>query len=580
MSGETGLKNLLYESIIKICSTKGENRIMKNFMKKFTSIGLMIMLLISAVPAIWSFADTGYKDVPSDSWAVQAIEEAGKCGLMQGQSEGEFGYGKTITKAEFATILCNMLKWKAVSPEQPSFSDVAKDKWYYAYIETALANNAIEKNGSFLPDTPITREEMAVMFVKALGLSDAAKTAESFSLPFTDVTANKGYIGVAYDIGMITGISQNSFAPANTAKREEAAAMLTRVYTKYYGKTDFLHSFYAISSYSQKNLINEMNAMTFGWSAMTNDSKGVWLNTGGDGGNEFKIPSGYEDIVSYVASNGAKAHLGVYMDTSDGVKDLLLSADKRKAAADAIMAELNKNYEAVGKNPYSGVTIDFEGLKGQDVKQGFNAFLTELSTQLKAQNKTLYVAVQPVLSNGAYYDGFDYKTIGQLADKVILMAHDYNPTSLEGYTGTEWYKNTALTPIGSVYYSLKAITDSTSGVADKNKIVLAISFATVGWELSEDGKLISVSPLHANTEAVYKWMTASGTEKGFSNAYRNPYLQYTTPEGKHVFLWYENEQSVSEKAALARMFGINGISIWRLGLIPDYSGYSIMNSIK
>ncbi|MHC1721670.1 MAG: S-layer homology domain-containing protein [Aminipila sp.] len=553
---------------------------MINFLKKFTSVTLMCMLTVMAIPAIPSFAETTYTDVPADSWAIQSISDAGKYGLMKGQSEGSFGYGKTITKAEFATILCNMLKWQTVKPDQPSFSDVSKDKWYYSYIETALSNNAIDKTSSFLPDAPITREEMAVMFVKALGLSNAVKSAESSALQFTDVTTNKGYIGVAYDIGMINGISQGSFAPENTAKREEAAAMLARVYAKYYGKTDFLHSFYAISSYSQKDLTSSLDAVTFGWSAMANDSKGVWLNTGNEGGNEYKIPSGYEDIISYVESNKIKAHLGVYMDTSDGVKDMLLSADKRKTAVDAIMAEMNKNYDAIGKNPYSGVTIDFEGLKGSDVKQGLNAFLKELSAQLKTKNKTLYVTVQPVLSNSAYFDGFDYKTIGELADKVILMAHDYNPTSLDGYKGTEWYKNTPVTPIGSVYYSLKAITDSSTGVADKSKIVLAVSFATVGWELSDDGKLLSTTPLHANTEAVYKWMTAPGTEKGFSAVYRNPYLKYTTPEGKHVFLWYENEQSVFEKVALARMFGINEISIWRLGLIPNYSGYSVMNSLK
>lgn len=554
---------------------------MISFFRKFTSVLLMsTMLTVMVTPALPAFADATYKDVPAESWVVQSIADAGRYGLMKGQSEGNFGYGKTITKAEFATILCNMMKWQTVKPVQPSFSDVSKDQWYYSYIETALTNGAIDKTGSFLPDSPITREEMAVMFVKALGLSGAAKVAESSALQFTDVTSDKGYIGVAYDIGMITGVSPNSFAPANTAKREEAAAMLSRVYAKYYGKTDFLHSFYAISSYAQKDLTSQMDAVTFGWSAMVNDSKGVWLNTGSEGSNEFKIPSGYEDVISYVEGNKTKAHLGVYMDTSDGVKDMLLSGDKRKAAVDAIMAELNRNYDTIGKNPYSGVTIDFEGLKGSDVKQGFNSFLTDLSTQLKAKNKTLYVTVQPVLYNSTYFDGFDYRTIGQLADKVILMAHDYNPTSLDGYKGTDWYKNTALTPIGSVYYSLKAITDSSTGVADKSKIVLAISFATVGWEISDDGKLVSTAPLHANTESVYKWMSASGTEKGFSAVYRNPYIKYTNSEGKKVFLWYENEQSVFEKAALARMLGINGISIWRLGLIPDYSGYSVMNSLK
>lgn len=134
--------------------------------------------------------------------------------------------------------------------------------------------------------------------------------------------------------------------------------------------------------------------------------------------------------------------------------------------------------------------------------------------------------------------------------------------------------------MGSFYHSLKAITNSDTGVEDKDKIVLAVSFATVAWELDDSGKLISAKPLHANTEAVYKWMTAEGTEKGFSIIYRNPYLKYKTPEGKNVFLWYEDEQSLFEKAALARMFGINEISIWRLGLIPNYSGYSVMDSLK
>lgn len=557
---------------------------MKDYLKKCTNFFIIcmmvLMITITEVPAFADTVDTIYIDVPKDSWAIQSIYDADKYGLMKGQSEGSFGYGKTITKAEFVTILCNLLKWQSVNPEQASFSDVSKDKWYYSYIETALVNNAIEKTSSFLPDTPITREEMAIMFVKALGLADAAKVAESSALQFTDITSNKGYIGVAYDIGMINGVSENCFAPKNTAKREEAAAMLTRVYDKYYGKTEFLHSFYAISSYSQKDLTDKMDAVTFGWSAMANDSKGVWLNTSGEDGNEFRIPSGYEDILSYIESHGTKAHLGVYMDTSHGVKDLLINPDKRKMAVDAIMTELERNYEAIEKNPYSGVTIDFEGLKGEEVKQGFNEFLTELSTQLKDQGKTLYVTVQPVLTTGEFFNGFDYKTIGEIADKVILMAHDYNPTSLDGFIGTEWYKNTAITPMGSVYYSLKAITDSNTGVSDKSKVVFAISFSTIGWELDDSGKLVSALPLYANTEAVYKWMNSEGAEKGFSVAYRNPYLKYKNSEGKNVFLWYENEQSIFEKSALARLFGIDEISIWRLGLIPDYSGYSVIDSLK
>ena len=544
---------------------------------------LLAAILLGSVSFPKADTITGYTDVPKDSWAISAVSSAKAYGLMSGQGDGMFGYGKTITKAEFATILCNMMKWTVQTPSVPSFSDVTRDKWYYAEIETALANGAVEKTAEFLPDTPITREEMAVMFVRALGLADAAQTAEkalsagSMSLPFTDVIENKGFIAVAYDIGMINGITETIFGPDNTAKREEAAAMLTRVYEKYYGDTEFLHGFYAISSYSQLELTKEMDAVTLGWSSMAMEDGHAKIVTEE---GQYRIPDGYELAVSYLEQNGTKMHLGVYMDASQGVSELLTNAEARTEAVNAIMEETSRIYEAVGENPYSGVTIDFEGLRGTAVKEGFNAFLTELSLQLRASGKTLYVMVQPALSDGIYFDGFDYRTIGSLADKVILMAHDYNPSSLDAYIGTEWHKNAALTPIGSVYYSIKAATDSETGVEDKEKLVLAISFASVGWQLSDDGSLLSGTPVRGSSEAVYSYLTADGTERGFSQQYRNPYLKYETAEGKNIFLWYENEKSVAEKAALARMMGICGISVWRLGNVPSYTGYDVMESLK
>lgn len=543
-------------------------------MKRLLATIVAALLLLQTTPV---FAAEGYTDVPQDSWAKTYIEAAGNYNLMNGTGDGQFGYGKTLTKAEFATILCNMMQWESVAPPQASFADVTADKWYYSYVETALKNGVMDKTGSFLPDTAITREEMAVMFVRALGLAAAAKLEENSALPFTDVTTNKGYIGVAYQIGMLSGTSPTTFAPKNTAKREEAATMLSRVYEKYGATTEFLHGFYALSSYSQRALTADMDAVTLGWSAMARDDKGVWLNTGSDNGNQFKIPSGYEDIVEYLDGNGTPANLGVYMDSTGGVRELLLSSDDRTAAVGAIVSELTRTYDQVGKNPYSGVTIDFEGLKGSDVKAGFNAFLTELASKLDELDKSLYVTVQPVLSTGEYFDGFDYRTIGQLADKVILMAHDYNPTNLNGYEGTQWYKNTALTPIDQVYWSLKAVVDPATGVADKDKLMLAVSFATLGWEISPEGKLLSATPYHPAKDTVYQRMNQAGTIKGFSETYRNPYIQYMTEDGTNVFLWYEDQQSVAEKAALARMFGISGISLWRLGTIPTESGWNVMD---
>lgn len=562
--------------------------------RKWISLFLSVIMIFTFMPVTALAAGSGYTDIPADNWSLGVVNAARDHGLMQGTGDGVFGFGTTITRAEFITVLDRMFGWETVTPDTPAFSDVTKDQWYYPNVETALAHHVIDRTGTFAPNAPITREEMAVMLVRGLGYGTLAQSVASFGMPFTDVTGNAGYIGIASDIGMTMGTSATTFAPSQTAKREEAAAMLVRVYEKYKSRTDWLHGFYAISSYSQKDLTKEMDAVSAGWSRMSYSAdQGAYLNTTSAGGNEYGVPQGYEDIVSYLKGNQTKTNLSVYMDTSakvdaaagstDICSAILLDSAQRTQAVNAIVNELTVNYNAIGYNPYSGVTIDFEGMKGAALKEGFNAFLTELSSALKPLGKTLYVTVQPATSDGAYYDAYDYRTIGRLADKVILMAHDYNSTTMpESLLGSEYYKNTPVTPFASVYYALKAITDKDTGVEDMSKLALAISFDSVGWELA-DGKLASTNSYSPVPQTIYTRL-AGGAVMGYSETYRDPYITYTTEDGKNIFLWYEDERSVSDKLELARLFGIKGVSVWRLGTIPNYSDaglyYNVINSMK
>ena len=66
--------------------------------------------------------------------------------------------------------------------------------------------------------------------MRALGLKEAAAIAEKKNtLPFTDVKSGKGYISIAYTIGMTNGTSATTFSPDATATRGQAAAMLVRI---------------------------------------------------------------------------------------------------------------------------------------------------------------------------------------------------------------------------------------------------------------------------------------------------------------------------------------------------------------
>jgi hypothetical protein len=537
-------------------------------MKKALCLLLACVVLLGA-GAVPASAQAAYGDVPAGSWCTDVIEDAARFGLMEGVGGGDFGYGRSINRAEFVTILCRMFSWELPEPASPSFSDVAVTYWAYPYVEAALAHGVLEKTEAFRPLDPILRGEMAVMLVRALGYGSLAQRAERFSLPFTDVTENRGYIAVAYDIGMTSGTSAATFSPSATAKREECAAMLVRVYRKLQSRTEWLHGFYAFSSWPQHALTREMDAGSAGWSRLSYDaSAGVSLLTSNAGGNEWSIPDSYESLTGYLDEGGTPLHLNVYMAGRSTLDAVLLSPENRAAAIDAILHELSRPYAAIGKNPYAGVTLDFEGLKGSDLKAGYNAFLIALSDRLKSLDKRLYVAVQPA-TEGEYFDGFDYRTIGETADKVILMAHDYAARDFTGFEGTAYYKTAAPTPISDVYYSLRAVTDPATGVADSSKLALAVSFANTAWEI-QDGKLLKPSPFNPSAATVYARLRQPDTQLGWSEEYQNPWAVYTTESGQTYFLWYEDARSVEAKHRLTRLVGSTGGSAWRLGESQAY----------
>ena len=66
----------------------------------------------------------------------------------------------------------------------------------------------------------------------------------------------------------------------------------------------------------------------------------------------------------------------------------------------------------------------------------------------------------------------------------------------------------------------------------------------------------------------------------YSQEYRNPYAVYTDEAGSRYKVWFENGQSVADKIQLAKMFGVTGVSIWRLGNIPAWDSYDLWSAVQ
>ena len=173
-------------------------------MKKRLLPGLLALLLaLSLCPA----ASGSYTDVPARHWAYADITAATQAGIFQGVSSGVFGLGQEMTRAQFVTALVRLFGWETVTPAAPSYSDCGAGRWFYSALETARANGALPEYATvFRPNDSITREEMTTMLVRALGYSGlAGAMSGAGTCPFSAVTANRGYIPIAYDMGIVTG---------------------------------------------------------------------------------------------------------------------------------------------------------------------------------------------------------------------------------------------------------------------------------------------------------------------------------------------------------------------------------------
>ena len=568
-------------------------------MKRYIALFAAVLIIMSGMIGIFEVEASGAKlpyevekfsDVPEAHWAYEPVHYFRYLNITQGKGDNTFGLGKPVTKSEFITLLVRVMGWELVATDSSSFSDVTKDVWYKPYIETAVAHGVVLKDsGSFSPDKQITRLEIAEAIVRALGYDELAKQLKYLPSEFVDVKEGAEYTNVVKDFGISNGADGKSFLPESTAKKEEAAAMLIRMYQRVNSKVQELHAFYAIKSYDQAGMIQDLDSVSFGWSRLEYDNSIDKFSVAVEksGSSDFFIPEGYREPIGIAKQNNLPIQLNLFASNETKVQNpvsgeqlgiveqLLTDADAQAEVILHIVQVLNNTQVENDAITFDGIVVDFENLKGEKLKKQYNEFLLKLSEELIKNNKKLYVAVHPKRGNGqTYYDGYDYRTIGEIADRVILMAHDYNAVSLKDSEMAMGYNDTPLTPINEVYYALKAVSDKETGVADLSKVWLQLSFDTVQWKMSE-GKVINQNafrPSYAQLrDRMMKNEPGSELSIRYSKSLQNPWLTYyNSSDGTNNIIWYEDARSVNSKIELAKLFGINGISLWRLGNIPDF----------
>src|SRR5665647_1199514 len=157
-------------------------------------------------------------------WAQSQIENLTAQNIISGYPDGTFKPDKTITRAEFATVLVKAFKLETKNGKV--FNDTA-NHWAKDYIATANAFGIANgySNNIFGPNDGISREQMAVMIVKAAGLETLA-TGKVFSDDSKISAWAKNAVNIASGNNLISGYPDNTFKPQGSATRAEAAIVI------------------------------------------------------------------------------------------------------------------------------------------------------------------------------------------------------------------------------------------------------------------------------------------------------------------------------------------------------------------
>lgn len=490
--------------------------------KKLRQTLCCLLLCAMLMPCLTVGASAGdFIDVPEGHWAAASIKRCTDLGFFKGETATVFGVGKEINRAAFIVVLSRFFGWETPAVKESSYTDVPADAWYAGAVEAALRNGAITKQTDlFRPTDPLTREELAVILIRALGYTSLAGLVQDLPSTFEDVTTNPGYIALSRELGLVTGVTATSFAPDRAATRETVAVILMRLYDK-------LHA--AASEkigvvYSTEGLPD-----LTGFAAVAVNG-GTLLYK--EGKARLTAASLTAEEVTLIRDAAAQAGAGQLLYVS-GTNHFL------RGKAEETVVTLG---EAVENGGYDGLYLDVHDLSAQ-----YKRDLTQMVSALRSTlgKKLLYVAVEAPSWHGRNDLGYDYVALSQQTDRLVLRiaAYDKKVSNIP---------MAPVEPLEEVYYAFARLNDQ----MDMAKVSLQLTTTVDVWK----GSKKTESCPGAEVE---KLRTMDELAAHYAERYACAYLTGAV-EKQTVTAWYLNETATLERLQMAACFGVRGICLSRL----------------
>ena len=169
----------------------------------------------------------------ADDWFYQDVLYVYRAGLMRGTQEKLFSPDLPLTRGMVVTILYRSEEPSSMRRDAP-VTDVAPDSYYADAVAWAAAEHIVAGYGGglFGPEDQVTREQLAAILYRYAAYKGYDVSSRASLDQFADQQDIASYARTAVSwakaVGLLSGRSGGLLAPAGSASRAEAAAILHR----------------------------------------------------------------------------------------------------------------------------------------------------------------------------------------------------------------------------------------------------------------------------------------------------------------------------------------------------------------
>lgn len=185
-----------------------------------------------------------FSDVKGDEYFATAVDKLSAEGVIAGRSDGTFGAGGSVTRAQLAVFLARALD--LAPADSAPFADLTSLDWCYAEVAALYQAGLVSGTSAeeFSPNLDVNRQQAATFIMRALSyvlerdpgqglhLIDVPEEATPWLAGYKDrafiAAEHQTSVANAYRLGVMSGTADGWLFPALSLNRGQMAVILYR----------------------------------------------------------------------------------------------------------------------------------------------------------------------------------------------------------------------------------------------------------------------------------------------------------------------------------------------------------------